>query len=165
MPDQISSRCCCRYVVLNRPYSLVQWLAKAQITEKYVLMGEPDHLWLKPMPNLMKGMHPAAFPFFYIEPARKDYRAITEHFTGALTRKQAESIPPIGERHGVLRHLAASRTATIVTWKRAERRLLELCCRPMCMAGWSPSTLCAHPCHSADLRFPNPIPHQPTTLP
>eukprot|EP00891_Asterochloris_glomerata_P002540 jgi/Astpho2/2540/e_gw1.00048.41.1_t len=84
------------YVVLNRPYSFVQWLAKAQITENYVLMGEPDHLWLKPMPNLMKGLHPAAFPFFYIEPARKDYRAITERFTGALTRKQAESIPPIG---------------------------------------------------------------------
>ena len=97
MPDHNAQRCCCRYVVLNRPYSLVQWLAKAQITEKYVLMGEPDHLWLKPMPNLMKGVHPAAFPFFYIEPARKHYRAITERFTGALTRKQAESIPPIGE--------------------------------------------------------------------
>ncbi len=120
MPDQDSCRCCCRYVVLNRPYSFVQWLAKAQITEKYVLMGEPDHLWLKPMPNLMKGLHPAAFPFFYIEPARKDYRAITERFTGALTRKQAESIPPIGELHEAilkyyrLRSVTAAPPTTLV---------------------------------------------------
>jgi hypothetical protein len=31
-----------------------------------VLMSEPDHIWLRPMPNLMKGRRPAAFPFFYI---------------------------------------------------------------------------------------------------
>ena len=42
------------YVVLNRPYAFVQWTQKARIKEKYVLMSEPDHVWLKPMPNLMK---------------------------------------------------------------------------------------------------------------
>lgn len=31
-----------------------------------MLMSEPDHIWLRPMPNLMKGRRPAAFPFFYI---------------------------------------------------------------------------------------------------
>ena len=36
----------------------MQWVTKATITEKYVLMSEPDHVWLKPMPNLMKGNHP-----------------------------------------------------------------------------------------------------------
>ena len=61
-----------------------------------MLMSEPDHIWLKPMPNLMTGSTPAAFPFFYIEPAKPDYRAITEQFTGKLTLKQAESIAPIG---------------------------------------------------------------------
>ena len=30
------------------------------IPEKYVLMSEPDHVWLKPMPNLMRGEHPGA---------------------------------------------------------------------------------------------------------
>lgn len=45
----------CRYIVLNRPYAFLQWVQQARIPEKYVLMGEPDHLWLKPMPNLMIG--------------------------------------------------------------------------------------------------------------
>ena len=27
---------------------------RAKIKEKYVLMSEPDHIWLRPMPNLMK---------------------------------------------------------------------------------------------------------------
>jgi len=39
---------------------------RAKIKEKYVLMSEPDHIWLRPMANLMKGSRPAAFPFFYI---------------------------------------------------------------------------------------------------
>ncbi len=40
-------------MVLNRPWAVVQWLKKAKIPERYVLMSEPDHIWLKPMPNLM----------------------------------------------------------------------------------------------------------------
>lgn len=88
---------CCRYVVLNRPWAFVQWLRKARIKERFVLMSEPDHIWLKPMPNLMHGNRPAAFPFFYIEPAKKEFLPITEKFTGKLTLRQAESIAPIGE--------------------------------------------------------------------
>ena len=60
-------------------------------------MSEPDHLWLRPMPNLMADRTPAAFPFFYIEPAKKDFKHITEKFTGPLTLRQAESIVPMGE--------------------------------------------------------------------
>ena len=41
--------------MLNRPYAFLQWVTQATIPEKYVLMSEPDHIWLKPMPNLMKG--------------------------------------------------------------------------------------------------------------
>lgn len=85
-----------RYVVLNRPWAFVQWLQVTDIKERFVLMSEPDHIWLKPMPNLMTSDAPAAFPFFYIEPAKPDYRKITEQFTGKLTLKQAESIAPIG---------------------------------------------------------------------
>ena len=59
-------------------------------------MSEPDHIWLKPMPNLMVGQRPAAFPFFYIEPSKADFLPITQKFTGPLTRKQAEQIAPIG---------------------------------------------------------------------
>lgn len=87
----------CRYVVLNRPYAFVQWLRTAVFPERYVFMSEPDHLWLRPMPNLMVGQRPAAFPFFYIEPAKKDFKHITEKFTGPLSLRQAESIIPMGE--------------------------------------------------------------------
>ena len=82
--------------MLNRPSAFVQWLAQADISEAYVLMSEPDHVWLRPMPNLMVGERMAAFPFFYIEPAKPSFKHITEKFTGPLTRRQAEAIAPMG---------------------------------------------------------------------
>jgi len=84
------------YVVLNRPWAVVQWLRIANIPERYVLMSEPDHLWLKPMPNLMIGDKPASFPFFYIEPAKASNAPLVQKFTGKLSRQQLESISPIG---------------------------------------------------------------------
>ncbi|KAJ8446855.1 hypothetical protein Cgig2_016165 [Carnegiea gigantea] len=60
------------YVVLNRPWAFLQWLEKAKIEEEYVLMGEPDHIFVKPLPNLAHGKHPAAYPFFYIKPAENE---------------------------------------------------------------------------------------------
>lgn len=84
-------------MVLNRPWAIVQWLKEVQVKERYILMSEPDHIWLKPMPNLMVGERPASFPFFYIEPAKADNVPLVEKFTGKLTRAQIESIPPIGK--------------------------------------------------------------------
>ncbi|XBJ25293.1 hypothetical protein VPH35_002985 [Triticum aestivum] len=40
------------YIVLNRPWAFVQWLQKANIKEDYILMAEPDHIFVKPLPNL-----------------------------------------------------------------------------------------------------------------
>ncbi|KAL2898239.1 Hydroxyproline O-arabinosyltransferase 3 [Bienertia sinuspersici] len=57
------------YIVLNRPWAFVQWLVKVSIEEEYVLMAEPDHIFLRPLPNLALGGLPAAYPFFYIKPA------------------------------------------------------------------------------------------------
>ncbi|KAL4519320.1 hypothetical protein Ndes2526A_g00413 [Nannochloris sp. 'desiccata'] len=84
------------YIVLNRPWAFVQWLKEAKIKEKYVLMSEPDHVWLKPMPNLMVGQHAAAFPFFYIEPSKKEYLPIVQKFVGQISRKESEQMAPIG---------------------------------------------------------------------
>lgn len=84
------------YVVLNRPYAFLQWIQQATIPEKYVLMSEPDHVWLKPMPNLMKGEAPAAFPFFYIEPSKTEFLPITRTFVGPVNKSEAEKIAPIG---------------------------------------------------------------------
>lgn len=60
------------YIVLNRPWAFVQWLEKATIEEEYILMAEPDHVFANPLPNLAKGNHPAAFPFFYIKPDQNE---------------------------------------------------------------------------------------------
>lgn len=68
-----------------------------QIKEEYILMSEPDHIFMRPIPNLMMGDHPAAFPFFYIEPSRKDFVPITQKFVGKdKDRKACEKIAPIG---------------------------------------------------------------------
>lgn len=90
--------------VLNRPYAFLQWVQQVTIAEEYVLMSEPDHIFLRPLQNLMRGARPAAFPFFYIEPSRKDYVHITQKFVGAdKTRRDAEKIAPIGSSPTFLR--------------------------------------------------------------
>ncbi|CAD7698291.1 unnamed protein product, partial [Ostreobium quekettii] len=93
LPNEAENR---GYVVLNRPYAFLQWARDTNIAEKYVLMSEPDHLFLRPLPNLMKGEHPAAFPFFYIDPAKKEFANITRKFTGQLPQKDLEDIFPMG---------------------------------------------------------------------
>ncbi|XP_010926982.2 hydroxyproline O-arabinosyltransferase NOD3-like [Elaeis guineensis] len=60
------------YIVLNRPWAFVQWLEKAKIEEEYILMAEPDHIFVKPLPNLSRGNYPAAFSFFYIRPSKNE---------------------------------------------------------------------------------------------
>jgi hypothetical protein len=70
------------YVVLHRPYAFKQWLDKYAdtIPEEYVLMSEPDHLYLKPMPLLASMTKAAAFPFFYINPKDPRYTPIVQRF-------------------------------------------------------------------------------------
>lgn len=81
------------YIVLNRPWAFVQWLEKADIKEEYILMAEPDHIIVKPIPNLSKDGLGAAFPFFYIEP--KKYESVLRKYfpkdMGPIT-----NIDPIG---------------------------------------------------------------------
>ncbi|XP_027331287.1 hydroxyproline O-arabinosyltransferase 3-like isoform X2 [Abrus precatorius] len=60
------------YIVLNRPWAFVQWLEKADIEEQYILMAEPDHIFVNPLPNLAYGTQPAGFPFFYIKPVENE---------------------------------------------------------------------------------------------
>lgn len=56
-------------------------------------MSEPDHILVKPIPNLSRDGLGAAFPFFYIEP--KKYEAVLRKFfpeeKGPIT-----NIDPIG---------------------------------------------------------------------
>lgn len=42
-------------------------------------------------------LRPAAFPFFYIEPSKKEFLPIVQKFVGPISRVEAEEIAPIGE--------------------------------------------------------------------
>ena len=50
------------YVVLNRPYAFLQWVQNhlSKIPEDYVLMSEPDHIFLKPLPLWYASQNPCA---------------------------------------------------------------------------------------------------------
>ncbi|XXG51996.1 hypothetical protein AAC387_Pa03g0429 [Persea americana] len=99
------------YIVLNRPWAFVQWLKKANIEEEYILMAEPDHIIVKPIPNLTKGGLGVAFPFFYIEP--KKYESTLRKFfpedKGPIT-----NIDPIGNSPVIISKASLKKIAP--TW-------------------------------------------------
>lgn len=99
------------YIVLNRPWAFVQWLQQANIEEDFIFMSEPDHLLVKPVPNLSNDGLGAAFPFFYIEP--KKYETVLRKFfpkeKGPIT-----NIDPIGNSPVIVRKDALKKIAP--TW-------------------------------------------------
>ena len=58
------------YVVVNRPYSMVQFVHSPKfaerVTEEYVYIAETDHIMLRPLPNLATPTVPVAFNFGYM---------------------------------------------------------------------------------------------------
>lgn len=53
-------------------------------------MAEPDHIFVKPLPNLGHGGYPAAFPFFYIKPDQHE-KIIRKFYPGSV-----KNVDPIG---------------------------------------------------------------------
>ena len=96
------------YVVLHRPYAFMQWLEKFadDLDEEYVLMSEPDHLFVAPPPLLATRAKAVAFPFFYIAPNDPKYKPIVQRFNAA--RAPPEAFKPIGSSP-VMIHLDALR--------------------------------------------------------
>ncbi|KAL6775905.1 hypothetical protein ACKKBG_A18980 [Auxenochlorella protothecoides x Auxenochlorella symbiontica] len=85
------------YLALNRPYAFMQWSKQAVIPEKYVLMMEPDHIWVRPMPNLMKNDRPTGWPFWYMEPSMSYQLKTVRKYVGPLTREEIEKkVAPTG---------------------------------------------------------------------
>ncbi|CEG00521.1 unnamed product [Ostreococcus tauri] len=83
------------FVVLSRPYAFIQFFKKCPpIEEEFILMAEPDHVYIKPLPNLMRGDTPAAFPFFYIVP--KDKPEIVKRFLPGIKDEEIPNIDGIG---------------------------------------------------------------------
>ncbi|KAI4996235.1 hypothetical protein ZWY2020_046826 [Hordeum vulgare] len=95
-PPACSSSTLKGYIVLNMPWAFVQWLQQAKIEEEYILMAEPDHIFVKPLPNLAFDNDPAAFPFFYITPSEHE-KIIRKYYPeerGPITNTLLEKIAP-----------------------------------------------------------------------
>ncbi|KAL8527793.1 hypothetical protein ACS0TY_005577 [Phlomoides rotata] len=106
------------YIVLNRPWAFVQWLEKSTIEEEYILMAEPDHIFLKPLPNLVYGEYPAAFPFFYIKPSENEkiLRKFFPEEMGPVT-----NIDPIGNSPVIIKRDLLKKIAP--TWMNVSLRM------------------------------------------
>lgn len=121
------------FVVLSRPNALLQMLDKCDIQEKYILMAEPDHIFLKPLPNLMMGDKPAAFPFFYINP--KDHRALVRRYVepvwGALSDGEIDAMDPIGNSPNFISKVDLARLAPV--WANFTVRMKQ---DPECDKAW-----------------------------
>ncbi|KAE8691661.1 NADPH:quinone oxidoreductase [Hibiscus syriacus] len=99
------------YVVLHRPWAFVQWLEKATIDEEYILMAEPDHIFINPLPNLARGQYPAGFPFFYIKPS--DHETIIRKYYPE-EKGSPMDIDPIGNSPVIIRKSVLEKIAP--TW-------------------------------------------------
>ena len=68
------------FVVLNRPYGFLQWARRhlPNLTEAYVLMIEPDYIFMRPPPLLATATQSAAYHFTYMLP--KQNRDIIEPY-------------------------------------------------------------------------------------
>ncbi|KAL0435330.1 UNVERIFIED_CONTAM: Hydroxyproline O-arabinosyltransferase RDN2 [Sesamum radiatum] len=108
------------YIVLNRPWAFVQWLEKATIEEEYILMAEPDHIFVNPLPNLAHGDHPAAFPFFYIKPAENEkiMRKYYPEEMGPVT-----NVDPIGNSPVIIKKSILEKIAP--TWMNVSLRMKD----------------------------------------
>ncbi|KAL3693514.1 hypothetical protein R1sor_007165 [Riccia sorocarpa] len=100
------------YVVLNRPWAFVQWLQTADIEEDYIFMAEPDHILVKPLPNLATEHLPAAFPFFYIEPQNNE-EVLRKFFPKEMG--PVSSIDPIGNSPVIIKKSQLMKIAP--TWQ------------------------------------------------
>lgn len=55
------------YGPMNRPWALSQFLSRAAFAEEFILMTEPDHVFVA-APTLEATINsPAAFPFWYVD--------------------------------------------------------------------------------------------------
>ncbi|XP_002991378.2 hydroxyproline O-arabinosyltransferase 1 isoform X1 [Selaginella moellendorffii] len=106
------------YVVLNRPWAFVQWLQKANIEEEYIFMAEPDHVILRPIPNLAIDDMPAAYPFFYITPKSHE-KLLRRYFPE--DRGPITNIDPIGNSPVIIKKSHLLRVAP--TWANVSLQL------------------------------------------
>ncbi|KOO22719.1 hypothetical protein Ctob_008304 [Chrysochromulina tobinii] len=88
------------YRVINRPYSVVQFLQTAywreKVTEEYVYIAETDHILTQPLPNRAKPGSPMAYIFNYMGPNPAHANIIKKMWPegGSEGYKRVQSIGP-----------------------------------------------------------------------
>ena len=77
-------------------------------------MAEPDHLFVRPLPNLAHGEYPAGFPFFYIKPEENEkiVRKFYPEDNGPVT-----NVDPIGNSPVIIRKVKYSGTFSLRYFK------------------------------------------------
>ncbi|XP_078433446.1 hydroxyproline O-arabinosyltransferase NOD3-like [Wolffia australiana] len=108
------------YVVLNRPWAFVQWLENFPIEEDYILMAEPDHIFVNPLPNLARADNPAAFPFFYITPNQHE-KIIRKYYPEK--KGPVSDIDPIGNSPVIIHKNQLAKIAP--TWMNVSLRMKD----------------------------------------
>ena len=87
------------YVVVNRPYALLQFVAHPEfarrVVEEYIFIGETDHVLLRPMPNLATSTIPAAHRFSYMRVSPLNLKILERLFPGLSGRAQPTGPSPI----------------------------------------------------------------------
>ncbi|KAI5064130.1 hypothetical protein GOP47_0020800 [Adiantum capillus-veneris] len=99
------------YFVLNRPWVFVQWLQRVPIEEDYIMMAEPDHIIVKPLPNLATEDIPAAFPFFYITPTKYE-EVVRKYYPEHMG--PVSNVDPIGNSPAIIKKSQLEKIAP--TW-------------------------------------------------
>ena len=84
------------FVVLNRPYGFLQWVRRhlPHIREAYVLMIEPDYIFIRPPPLFATPTQSSAYHFTYMLPEQN--RDIIQPYNEKGV--PFETILPIGAR-------------------------------------------------------------------
>ena len=65
---------------------LSMYLSMVIYLHRYVLMSEPDHIMMRPLPNFMRGDRPAAYNFGYMNPVDRESRPIVKRCEQRRTR-------------------------------------------------------------------------------
>jgi hypothetical protein len=79
-------------------------------------MAEPDHIFVKPLPNLAHGDQPAAFPFFYIKPTDNE-KVLRKFFP--KEKGPVSNIDPIGNSPVIIQKVylfACQKINRILRW-------------------------------------------------
>lgn len=80
---------------------------------RYVLMAEPDHIFLTPMPNLVHDQYPVAFKFFYIEPLKHE-KIIRKYFPKKMG--PVTNVDPIGNSPVMIRKVMMNQSIELLLY-------------------------------------------------